>query len=80
MEPTLLRQDKEWEIHKIKSFEDKWYIILSHGETFTFPDSSGRGVSETLSGLKIYRTSNDKEGNLIAVKKAIKPVKTKVRK
>ena len=77
MEQTLLRQDKEWEVHKIKNDEGAFYIVMLDGTVQTFPDSSGRGVSATSSGLKIYCISNDKEGDLIAVKKAVKEIKVK---
>lgn len=77
METTLLRQDKEWEMHKIKNDEGAFYIVLSDGTVQTFADSSGRGISETTTGLKLYRTSNDREGDMIAVKKAVKEVKVK---
>ena len=92
METTLLRQDKEWEIHKIKLDGNAWYVKLSDGQVFTYINLSELGCSETSAmvelenhiesgtGLKTFTISNKGEGNLIAVKKAIKPVGIKVRK
>ena len=96
MENTILRQDKEWEIHKIgKRITDNgtiWYLTLSNGQEFATTTVSNQGNAEAKAitdlenlvendtGLKTFTISNKGEGNLIAIKKTIKPVKVKVRK